>query len=116
MVITKEAIVATRDSFRLLGLEDGLRSPKMDLDSPRARRVIAVFGFAWNATIIVVVLFSMAPILWKAAVVVYGGFALIVFGRTWTGKDDVPSMRRWQLASFFIAATLLALGAFVYRS
>lgn len=104
------------ESLRLLGLEDGLRSPEMDLDSPRARRVIAIFGFAWNATILVVVLSSKAPIFWKAAVVVYGGFALIVFGRTWTGKDDVPSMRRWQIASFFIAATLLAFGAFVYRS
>ncbi len=87
----------------------------MDLDSPRARRVIVVFGFAWNATILVVVLFSEWPILWKAAVVVYGGFALVMLGRTWT-KDDAPSLRLWQLATFFIAATLFAIGAFVYRS
>jgi hypothetical protein len=89
---------------------------EMDLDSPRARRVIGLFGFIWNAAILVVVMFSEAPILWKAAVVVYGGFALIVFGRAATRKDDPPSFRSWQLGTFIVAAALVVLGAFVYRS
>jgi hypothetical protein len=82
----------------------------------RARRVIVVLGFTWNATILIVVLFSEWPNFWKATVVAYGGFALVMFGRTWTGKDDAPSLRLWQLAAFFIADTLFAIGAFVYRS
>lgn len=60
----------------------------MDLDSSGARRVIGVFGSIWNAAILVVVMFSEGPLLWKAAFVVYGGFALIVFGRALAGKDD----------------------------
>src|SRR6266508_3886633 len=44
----------------------------MNLESTRARRTLAVFGILWNATIVLVVLISAAPVLWKAAAVVYG--------------------------------------------
>jgi hypothetical protein len=93
-----------------------MSASEMDLDSPRARRVIGVFGFVWNAAILVVVLFSEAPILWKVAFVVYGGFGLIVCGRAVAGKDDPPSFRSLQLGTFIFAAALVVLGVFVYRS
>jgi hypothetical protein len=51
----------------------------MNLESTRARRTLAVFGILWNATIVVVVLISAAPVLWKAAAVVYGGFAVVLW-------------------------------------
>jgi len=88
----------------------------MNLESTRARRTLAVFGILWNATIVVVVLISAAPVLWKAATVVYGGFAVVVMGLAWSGRDDIPRLRLWQNIAFFVAAALIALGAFVFRS
>jgi hypothetical protein len=86
----------------------------MNLESTRARRTLAVFGIPWNATIVVVVLISEAPVLWKAAAVVYGGFA-VVMGLAWSGRDDIPRLRLWQNIAFLVAAALVALGAFVFR-
>jgi hypothetical protein len=86
----------------------------MNLESTRARRTLAVFGILWNATIVVVVLISEAPVLWKAAAVVYGGFA-VVMGLAWSGRDDIPRLRLWQNIAFLVAAALVALGAFVFR-
>jgi hypothetical protein len=88
----------------------------MNLDSTRARRTLAVFGILWNATIVVVVVISGAPVLWKAAAVVYGGFAVVLMGLAWSGRDDIPRLRLWQNIAFLVAAALVALGAFVFRS
>jgi hypothetical protein len=88
----------------------------MNLESTRARRTLAVFGILWNATIVVVVLISAAPVLWKAAAVVYGAFAVVVMGLAWSGRDDIPRLRLWQNIAFLVAAALIALGAFVFRS
>jgi hypothetical protein len=88
----------------------------MNLESTGARRTLAVFGILWNATIVVVVLISEAPVLWKAAAVVYGGFAVVVMGLAWSGRDDIPRLRLWQNIAFLVAAALVALGAFVFRS
>ena len=88
----------------------------MNLESTRARRMLAVFGILWNATIVVVVLISAAPVLWKAAAVVYGGFAVVLMGLAWSGRDDIPRLRLWQNIAFLVAAALVALGAFVFRS
>jgi hypothetical protein len=88
----------------------------MNLDSTRARRTLAVFGILWNATIVVVVVISGAPVLWKAAAVVYGGFAVVLMGLAWSGRDDIPRLRFWQNIAFLVAAALVALGAFVFRS
>jgi len=81
-----------------------------------ARRTLAVFGILWNATIVVVVVISEAPVLWKAAAVVYGGFAVVLMGLAWSGRDDIPRLRLWQNIAFLVAAALVALGAFVFRS
>jgi hypothetical protein len=67
----------------------------MELESRRTRRVIAVIGFVWIVTFMFVYLVARGgPTLWRIAVVVYGGFGLLMMGALWFGKDERAVLRR----------------------
>jgi hypothetical protein len=88
----------------------------MELKSRRPRRVIAVIGFVWIVTFMVVYLVARGgPTLWRPAVVVYGGFGLVMMGALWFGKDESAVLRRAQIVAFIVASPLVVLGALLYK-
>jgi hypothetical protein len=55
------------------------------------------------------------PTLWRVAVVVYGGFGLVMMGALWFGKDESVVFRRAQIVAFIVASSLVVLGTLLYK-
>ena len=88
----------------------------MNLESRRARRAVAAFGIAWNGAILLLLLFSSAPLLAKAWYLLVGAWAGVNMTALWSGKADLSGIRAWHIVAFLIALGLIVLGVLVYRS
>jgi hypothetical protein len=84
----------------------------MELKSRRARRVIAIVGVVWIVTFTAIYLVAKGgPMLWRVAVIVYGGFGLVMMDALWFGKDERAVLGRAQIVAFIVASSLVVLGA-----